>query len=207
MQTELNMNQAHTTIPTGLLFLDAAMSLHNVHAVQAEAACLLPVCPLPPLQKSFHVSAIPTALLDNIYPANHRLRRNVLPAKLREVWKKRSTPLQPDKNICEHFDPFLSCKKWQNNPKYGNLSREKRYFHQKWEALGWSKSFDGTILSSVPRSLLENLSSLVSNVGGKFKRSGMEYQLLHCTFSFYIKATLWMNQTKSAAQWNQRMLN
>ena len=62
-------------------------------------------------------------------------------------------------------------------------------------------SFDCTILSSVPRSLLETLSSLVSNVGGKWC---MEYQLLYCTFSFYIKATLWMNQTKSVAQWNQK---
>ena len=50
MQTELNMNQAHTTIPKGLLFLDAAVSLHNVHVVQAEAACLLPVCHITSLE-------------------------------------------------------------------------------------------------------------------------------------------------------------
>ena len=26
-------------------------------------------------------------------------------------------------SICENFDPFLSFIKWQNNPKYDNLSR------------------------------------------------------------------------------------
>ena len=77
----------------GLLFLDAAMM--SLHLAQAEAACLLPVCPLPPLQKSFHVSVIPTALLDNIYPANHRLRRNVLPAKLREGIKSVKKAVNP----------------------------------------------------------------------------------------------------------------
>ena len=44
-----------------------------------------------------------------------------------------SPPLSLTTSICENFDPFLSFIKRQNNPKYGNLSRN---FHIFLTALG-----------------------------------------------------------------------
>ena len=38
------------------------------------------------------------------------------------------TPLSLTTSICENFDPFLSFIKRQNNPKYGNLSRNFHIF-------------------------------------------------------------------------------
>ena len=39
-----------------------------------------------------------------------------------------SPPLSLTTSICENFDPFLSFIKRQNNPKYGNLSRNFHIF-------------------------------------------------------------------------------
>jgi hypothetical protein len=44
-------------------------------------------------------------------------------AGIREGIKKKELGKSLTETICENLDPFLSFMKWQNNPRYGNLSR------------------------------------------------------------------------------------
>ena len=62
----------------------------------------------------------------------------------------RSPPSSLTETICENVDPFLSFIKWQNNPKYGNVSRNFHIYLTAWgiSNRASSSASSGTVSSS-----------------------------------------------------------